>query len=145
MSKYLGLPVAFGHNRTELFRDIVGRVWKKLQGWKQKMLSIAGKEVLIKAVVQAMPTYAMSCFKIPETLIKRIVGMIANYWWSNNKARKGVHWCGYKKLCKEKMEGGIGFKELSIFNDALLAKQIWRLMERPDSLTLSQLRNSTQP
>ncbi|KAL9680203.1 hypothetical protein QQ045_018081 [Rhodiola kirilowii] len=140
MSKYLGLPVAFGHNRTELFRDIVGRVWKKLQGWKEKTLSIAGKEVLIKAVVQAMPTYAMSCFKIPESLIKRLVGMIANYWWSNNKTGKGIHWCRFKKLCKEKGEGGVGFKDLSIFNDALLAKQIWRLVERPNSLTSKLLK-----
>ncbi|CAM8982011.1 unnamed protein product [Rhodiola kirilowii] len=139
MSKYLGLPIAFGHNRTELFRDIVGRVWKKLQGWKEKALSIAGKEVLIKAVVQAMPTYAMSCFKIPVSLIKRLVGMIANYWWSNNKAG-GIHWCRFKKLCKEKGEGGVGFKDLYTFNDALLAKQIWRLMERPNSLTSKLLK-----
>ncbi|CAM8975255.1 unnamed protein product [Rhodiola kirilowii] len=41
---------------------------------------------------------------------------------------------------KEKDEGRIGFKELSIFNDALLAKQIWRLMEKPDSLVSRLLR-----
>ncbi|KAL9667077.1 hypothetical protein QQ045_001424 [Rhodiola kirilowii] len=134
ISKYLGLPVAFGHNGTEMFKNIIGRIWKKMQGWKEKKLSIAGKEVLIKAVVQAMPTYAMSCFKIPDTLIKRIVSMITNYWWSNNKEGRGIYWCKYGKLCKEKMEGGVGFKELSIFNDALLAKQIWRLMEKPENL-----------
>ncbi|KAL9666392.1 hypothetical protein QQ045_000722 [Rhodiola kirilowii] len=115
MSKYLGLLFAFGHNRTELFRDIVGKIWKKMQGWKEKTLSIASKEVLIKAVVQAMPTYAMSCFKIPDSLIKRIVRMITNYWWSNNKEGRGIHWCKYRKLCKDKMEGGVGLKELSIF------------------------------
>ncbi|KAL9678842.1 hypothetical protein QQ045_016693 [Rhodiola kirilowii] len=140
MSKYLGLPVAFGHNRTEMFRDIIGRIWKKLQGWKEKALSIAGKEVLIKAVIQAMPTYAMSCFKIPDTLIKRIVSMITNYWWSNNKEGRGIHWCKYRNLCKDKMEGGVGFKELSIFNDALLAKQVWRLMEKPDNLVSKLLK-----
>ncbi|KAL9680155.1 hypothetical protein QQ045_018033 [Rhodiola kirilowii] len=134
MLKYLGLPVAFGHNRTELFRDIIGRIWRKMQGWKEKSLSIAGKEVLIKAVIQAMPTYAMSCFKIPNSLIKRIVSMISNYWWSNSNGGRGIHWCKYRNLCKDKMEGGVGFKDLSIFNDALLAKQIWRLMEKPDNL-----------
>ncbi|CAM8960014.1 unnamed protein product [Rhodiola kirilowii] len=105
-----------------------------MQGWKEKTLSIADKEVLIKAVVQAMPTYAMSCFKILDTLTKRIVSMIANYWWSNNREGRGIHWCKYGKLCKDKMEGGVGFEELSIFNDALLAKQIWRLIEKPESL-----------
>ncbi|KAL9681437.1 hypothetical protein QQ045_013220 [Rhodiola kirilowii] len=50
LSKYLGLPMTFEHNRTELFKEIIGRIWKKLQGWKEKTLSIVGKEVLIKAV-----------------------------------------------------------------------------------------------
>ncbi|KAL9691023.1 hypothetical protein QQ045_011440 [Rhodiola kirilowii] len=140
MSRYLGLPVAFGHNRTELCKYIVERIWKKVQGWKEKTLSIAGKETLIKAVLQAMPTYAMSCFKIPESLIKRIVSIISNYWWSNSKLGRGIFWCKYGKLCEEKLEGGLGFRELSTFNDALLAKQIWRLLERPDSLVTSLLK-----
>ncbi|KAL9669643.1 hypothetical protein QQ045_007190 [Rhodiola kirilowii] len=134
LSKYLGLPIAFGNNRTEMFKDIIGRVWKKMQGWKEKSLSIGGKEVLIKSIVQAMPTYTMSCFKIPDSLIKRIVSMISNFWWSNSKDGRGIHWCNYRKLCRDKMEGGVGFKELSTFNDALLAKQIWRLMEKPESM-----------
>ncbi|KAL9683999.1 hypothetical protein QQ045_021430 [Rhodiola kirilowii] len=134
LSKYLGLPMVFGHNITELFKEIIGQIWKKLQGWKEKTLSLARKEVLSKAVVQAMPTYAMSCFKIPDTLIKRIVSMISNYWWNNSKEGRGIYWCSYGKLCKDKMEGGVGFKELSSFNDALLAKQIWMMMEKPDSM-----------
>ncbi|KAL9675214.1 hypothetical protein QQ045_003415 [Rhodiola kirilowii] len=137
MSRYLGLLVAFGHNRKELCKYIVERILKKVQGWKEKALSIAGKETLIKAVVQAMPTYAMSCFKIPESLMKRLVSIISNYWWSNSKMGRGIFWCKYGKLCEEKLEGGLGFRELSTFNEALLAKQILRLLERPDSLVAS--------
>ncbi|CAM8975316.1 unnamed protein product [Rhodiola kirilowii] len=140
MSRYLGLPVAFGHNRTELCKYIVEKIWKKVQGWKEKSLSIAGKEVLIKAVVQAMPTYAMSCFKIPESLIKRMVSIVSNYWWSNSKVGKGIHWCKFDKLCEEKLEGGLGFRVLSIFNDALLSKQVWRLLTCPESLVARLLK-----
>ncbi|KAL9678800.1 hypothetical protein QQ045_016651 [Rhodiola kirilowii] len=117
-----------------MFKDIIGRIWKKMQGWKEKSLSIAGKKVLIKAIVQAMPTYTMSCFKIPDSLIKFIVSMTSNFWWSNSKDGRGIHWCNYRKLCRDKMEGGVGFKELSTFNDALLAKQICRLMEKSESI-----------
>jgi len=38
--------------------------WNKLQGWEGKLLSQAGGEVLMKSVIQAIPTFTMSCFKL---------------------------------------------------------------------------------
>lgn len=60
--KYLGLPVYMGRSKAQTFAYLKDRIWKKIQGGKIKLLSKAGKEVLIKAVIQSMPTYAMSVF-----------------------------------------------------------------------------------
>ena len=49
--RYLGLPSLVGKNKKASFNYIKDRVWKKLQGWKEKLLSQAGREILIKAVV----------------------------------------------------------------------------------------------
>jgi len=57
------------------------RIWKKLKGWKEKLLSQAGREILIKVVVQAIPTHTMSCFKLPKGLINEIEGLIRKFWW----------------------------------------------------------------
>lgn len=51
-------------------------IWARMQGWKEKLLSQAGKEVMIKAVIQSIPTYSMSVFKLPVSLCKEIETMI---------------------------------------------------------------------
>ena len=64
--KYLGLPSVIGKSKNQVFAEIKEKVGKKLSRWKEKMLSVGGKEVLIKAVTQAIPTYSMSCFATPK-------------------------------------------------------------------------------
>ena len=63
--KYLGLPSLVGKNKKASFNYIKERVWRKLQGWEEQLLSQAVREILIKAVAQAIPTYTMHCFKLP--------------------------------------------------------------------------------
>ena len=55
-----------------------------MQGWEGKLLSQAGQEVLMKAVVQALPTYTMSCFKLPTGLCHDIEALIRNFFWGQN-------------------------------------------------------------
>jgi hypothetical protein len=47
-------------------------VWNRIQGWKEKLLSKAGNEIMIKAIAQAIPTYAMSYFDLTKTLCEEI-------------------------------------------------------------------------
>ena len=61
---YLGLSTLIGRRKYETFAFLKERVWRKLQGWKGKLLSRAGKEVLIKAVAQSIPTYTMGGFLV---------------------------------------------------------------------------------
>jgi hypothetical protein len=77
--KYLGLPPIIRRSKRQAFNDIKDCIWRKLQGWKEKLLSQAGQEVLIKAVIQAIPTYAMSCFKFPIGLCVEISSMATRF------------------------------------------------------------------
>ena len=105
-----------------------------MQGWKEQLLSQAGREVLLKAVVQAIPTFAMSYFKLPVTLCNDIEQLIRKFWWGHRGNQRKIHWSKWSTLCLPKDLGCMGFKELQKFNDALLAKQVWRLMTNEDSL-----------
>jgi hypothetical protein len=77
--KYIGLPIYVGRSRTKAFEYIKDKIWKRIQGWREKLLSMAGKEILIKAMAQAIPTYAMACFDLTKSFCGQVKSMISRY------------------------------------------------------------------
>ena len=138
--KYFGLPALVGAERSDCFRHLVDRVRQRVNGWKEKLLSMGGKEVLIKSIAQAIPVYAMMVFKIPQNICKGISDTISQYWWGDDDEKKRIHWRVWWKMCVPKNRGGMGFRDLQSFNLALLAKQVWCLLSDSDSLCARVLR-----
>ncbi|XP_021736564.1 uncharacterized protein LOC110703122 [Chenopodium quinoa] len=132
--KYLGIPTVVGRSKKAIFAAILDRMWKKLQGWKEKLLSRAGKEVLLKAVIQAIPTYLMGVYKFPCSVVEKIGSAMARFFWGQKGMRRKVHWRSWAAMCTPKCLGGMGFRDLSVFNDALLGRQAWRLVFKDGSL-----------
>ncbi|KAL0416734.1 UNVERIFIED_CONTAM: hypothetical protein Slati_3505300 [Sesamum latifolium] len=88
MELYLGFPSKVARSKRELFSVIKDRVWYRISGWNEKLLSQAGKEVLIKSIIQAIPPYAMGYFWLPTMLLSEIHRMIATFWWCNRGCHK---------------------------------------------------------
>jgi hypothetical protein len=65
---YLGLPNSVGKSNKKTFEYFKKRIWSRIQGWQEKLLSKTGKEILIKDVAQSIPTYAMSYFDLTKGL-----------------------------------------------------------------------------
>ena len=99
-----------GKKRVSL-NFIKDRVWEKIQGWKEKLLSQASKEILLKFIVQVIPTIAISCFRLPVGLCKDIEEMMRKFWWGQQR-----------DYVNQKNEGGMVFKDFCRFNEAMLTK-----------------------
>jgi hypothetical protein len=95
---------------------------------------MGAKEVLTKLVAQAIPTYTMGVFKLPLSTCDEMTQIIRRFWWGEENGQRKVHWMAWDKLLMPKGKGGIGFRDMKLFNQALLARQAWRLIQFPKSL-----------
>ncbi|GAU31848.1 hypothetical protein TSUD_114590 [Trifolium subterraneum] len=140
MGIYLGLPSMVARSKKAIFSYIKDRIWKRINSWRGCALSKAGKEIMIKSVLQAIPSYVMSMFILPASLIDDIEKMINAFWWrggstnNNNNNTKGIHWLAWEKLACPKAHGGLGFRNFEAFNKAMVAKQVWNIVQNPNSL-----------
>ncbi|XP_019156592.1 PREDICTED: uncharacterized protein LOC109153209 [Ipomoea nil] len=124
LGRYLGLPSVLGRNKIAIFRYIEEKVRARIGLWQHRLLSRAGKEILLKSIAQSLPIFTMSVFLLPMRTCDTLEKMFNRYWWGGGEAgKRGIHWLSWDRLCEPKKKGGLGFKKLHDFNLAMLAKQ----------------------
>ncbi|KAH9670685.1 putative reverse transcriptase/RNA-dependent DNA polymerase [Citrus sinensis] len=129
-----------GRNKKNFFNEVKLKVVSKISNWQHKFFLSGRKEVLIKAVAQAVPVYTMIIFKLPIGLCDDIQMAMAKFWWRSKEDKCGIHWARWEKMSQAKSRGGLGFREMSSFNQALVAKQGWRLLQYPHLLVTKVLK-----
>lgn len=142
MRSTFGLPYNLGSSSVAAFKDLLSKISSSAQSCSSKLLSPPVKEILIKAVLQSIPTYSMSVFQLPCILLSKMESEMKNFWWGDNSSMKHIHWMKWESLCLHKSIGGLGFWDLS-FNKALLAKQFWKLVSYPSSIPSIYLKHGS--
>ena len=106
----------------------------KLQGWKAKLLSQAGRTSLISSTLQSMPLYTFSSFKVPETVCNKMDALSRAFLWGHDPTDRKMHMVSWEKICKPKRDGDLGLKKFGLMNQAMLARQYWRISQHPQTL-----------
>lgn len=88
---YLGCPIYVGRKKICYFDDMITKVVKRLNGWQGKMLTYGGKMVLIKSVLQSMPTYTLTAINPPKTSLNLLERHFARFFWGSNADKANYH------------------------------------------------------
>ena len=145
IGKYLGILVDPRTPKREIGNQIIDRLQSRLQTWKGKLLSPAGKLTLIKSVMQAMPIYSMTIHRLSKDTCNRIDRIIRDFWWGNTTEVRKLHTIARDTIYQPKQIGGVSIRKTEQFNQALLAKQYWRITQNPQSLLATTLKGKYFP
>jgi len=137
-ARHLGLPLLIGPSKSTAFSDILEKVQGKIEGWRSKTLSQAGKTVLVKVVASTIPSYAMSSFLLPEGFCRALDKAFKNFWWGFPKDKsRNLSLKSWRSLCLPKDQGGLGFRLLRDVNLSLISKLGWNLLTNHTSSWVS--------
>lgn len=127
--RYLGVPIVAESMKVIHYTPLLDKLWNYINGWNAKSLSYAGRLELIKSIFQGVEAFWLSIFPIPATIRDHITKISRVFLWGSPYGP--VAW---KSLCIPKEEGGLGIRELGIWNHALMGKLIWSLHDNKEAL-----------
>ena len=106
--KYFGFPRRHKGASKRQFNFVANWVMSKLAGWKAKFLSFAGRAVLVKAVMSAIPNYVMQGVALPVHLCDKLDKINRDFLWGSSNEKRRMHVVGWEKIIRPKDEGGFG-------------------------------------
>nr|XP_016513123.1 PREDICTED: uncharacterized protein LOC107830160 [Nicotiana tabacum] len=128
---YLGCPIYVGRKKVEYFEGMLAKIIKRMNGWQRKMLSYGGRIILIKHVLQSLPTYTMTSLNPPKSILNLMERHFATFFWASNGDKNNYHWSSWANLCYPKEEGGVGFRRMTDICDSLTVERWWGFRSQP--------------
>ncbi|XP_043717969.1 uncharacterized mitochondrial protein AtMg00310-like [Telopea speciosissima] len=107
---------------------------KRLQLWKGKLLSYAGRLVLIRLVLESSYIYWSSIYNLPQATIKSLESLFASFLWKGKESSRFLHPLSWAAVCLPKKEEGLGIRRIKEANSAGIIKLIWKIVSKQKSI-----------
>jgi len=132
-SKYLGAPLSESTLKKVSWQELLEKIRQKLASWTFRSLNLASRLILVKSVLQSMPTYLFSVLGAPKGILKEIRALQRTFLWGKNQEKPKWSLVSWEKLCLPKGQGGLGLRDPDILGSALRAKTWWRWVSNGDT------------
>nr|GEU98544.1 reverse transcriptase domain, reverse transcriptase zinc-binding domain protein [Tanacetum cinerariifolium] len=132
--KYLGVPLVSSRLIYRYCQELIERVQRRVNDWKNKSLSTTGRLQLINSVVSSLHVYLASVFILPTRILLTIEQIMRGFLWCHGNMRRGMAKVAWEDVCPPKNERGLGIRRLSSFNQALMVSHVWKILSLKDSL-----------
>ncbi|XP_043696964.1 uncharacterized protein LOC122647675 [Telopea speciosissima] len=126
--KYLGIPLISARLSAHHCTPLLDMIRKRLQLWKNKLLSYAGRLVLIRSVLEASYIYWSGIYGLPLSTIKALEALMASFLWKGSDSTRFLHPLSWAAVCLPKKEGGLGIRHISEVNSAGIIKLLWKIV-----------------
>lgn len=128
------MPLGMNPRLTATWKPIMEKIKKRLAPWKRRYISFGGRVTLIKSVLNSLPIYYMSLFKVPSGVVKEIEMTQANFLWGGAELKRKLHMVSWANITQDKKQGGLGIRSVKEMNESLLLKWWWRFGMEKDAL-----------
>lgn len=132
--RYLGLPLMHRKLRICDYRPLLDQLKKRFSSWTSRALSFAGRRQLLSSVIFGTLNFWFSSFILPKGCIKAIESLCTRFLWNGNITSKASAKVSWKVVCLPRSEGGLGLRDLCIWNKTLSLKLVWLLHSESESL-----------
>ncbi|GAV71321.1 hypothetical protein CFOL_v3_14815 [Cephalotus follicularis] len=126
--KYLGHPLIAKRLSKQDCAPLTEKILARANSWISKSLSYAGRLQLIKSTLSSMQVFWCNTFMLPVSVIKECERTLRRFLWGGSGSSVKQSLVKWDKVCTPCQEGGLGIKNMKIWNKALLLKQVWNLL-----------------
>ncbi|GAU22757.1 hypothetical protein TSUD_129690 [Trifolium subterraneum] len=125
---YLGLLVGANPRKERTWKPLLDNLTKRPSDWHFWFVSLGGRVILLNSVLNSIPICYLSFMKMPVKIWKQIVKLQRKFLWGGTIMERKIPWVSWANVCKPKVDGGLGIRELRAVNLSLLGKWRWRLL-----------------
>ena len=132
--RYLGLPITASKLSKRECSLLVEKITGKMRTWVSRHISYAGRVVLINSVLFGMFNFWAKVFLLPQEVIQRVTNICRNFLWEGSDTYSRAPYIAWDTVCTSRKQGGLGVKNLLLWNQASIAKLVWDIARKKDCL-----------